>query len=137
MIRTISAMAEDVENGNESPFEALANLKTLEKDLKDAISYVMEFAVAEGSKYEKTFIKGDHQFTLVNGRRNFNFKNIKNWSDKKAELKAIEDLHKTAWQQYQNGINAITQDGEILQMPEVTYSKDSISVKLFSNLIKK
>jgi len=138
MIRQIGAMAQDVEDGNESPFEALANLKNLESNLKEALKFIMEFAVHEGSKYEKTFIQGDHQFTYMNGRRTFNFKNLQEWSDKKAELKLIEDKYKTAWQQKESrGILSVSEDGEVLELPEVTYSKDVLSVKLFANLISK
>lgn len=137
MIRQIGAMAQDVEDGNESPFEALANLKNLESNLKEALKFIMDFAVHEGSKYEKTFIQGDHQFTYMNGRRTYNFKGIKEWADKKAELKLIEDKYKQAWMQKENGLMSVNTDGEVLELPEVTYSKDVLSVKLFANLISK
>ncbi len=135
--QTISQMVVDAENGDESPFEAIANLKDLDNLLKDAIKYIMEIAISDASKYEKTFNLGDHQFTYVNGRQNFNFKNIKEWSDKKSELKKLEDKYKANWSSYKNGITGITKDGEILEVPEVTFGKDILQVKINHNLISK
>lgn len=135
--QTISQMVVDTENGNESPFESLANLKDLDNLLKDAIKYIMEIAISDASKYEKTFNLGDHQFSYINGRKTFNFKNIKEWSEKKSELKKLEDKYKANWSSYQNGITGISNDGEVLEIPEVTFGKDILQVKINHNLISK
>ena len=63
LISAVSRMCEDVEKGEESPLEALANLKELESNMKDAIKFVMEYAVDEATKYEKTFNLKDHQLS--------------------------------------------------------------------------
>ena len=136
LISAVSRMCEDVENGEESPLEALANLKELEKTMKDAIQFVMKYAVDEASKYEKTFNEGDHQFTLVNGRRTFSFKNIKEWNEINKQKKSCEDKYKQLWMSAKNGVTCITDDGEIVDLPDVTYAKDSVSVKVNHNIVK-
>ncbi len=137
LTHTIIKICKCVEDGTESPFEALANFKRLEKELKDAIKFTNEYAVAEAEKYnDKTFNQGDHQFTLVSGRRSFSFKNIVEWADQKKELSEIELKYKTAFASYEKGLTLINDDAEVMQMPEVTYSKDVLSVKIDYNIIK-
>lgn len=135
--QTIIKISKCVEEGTESPFEALANFKRFEKVLKDAIKFVNEYAVTEAEKYnDKTFNQGDHQFTLVKGRRSFSFKNIDEWADQKKQLSEIEQKYKTAFASYEKGLTLINDDAEVMQMPEVTYSKDVLSVKIDFNLDK-
>ena len=136
LISTVSRMCEDVENGEESPLEALANLKELESNMKDAIKFVMEYAVDEATKYEKTFNHKDHQFTLVNGRRTFSFKNIQEWDAINKQKKSCEDKYKQLWMSAQNGVTCITDDGEVIELPKVTFASASVSVKVNHNIIK-
>lgn len=136
LISAVSRMCEDVEKGEESPLEALANLKELESNMKDAIKFVMEYAVDEATKYEKTFNLKDHQFTLVNGRRTFSFKNIQEWDTINKQKKSCEDKYKQLWMSAQNGVTCITDDGEVIELPKVTYSSASVSVKVNHNIIK-
>ena len=137
LTETIYRICNCVKDGTESPFEALANFKRFEKELKDAINFVNEYAVAEAEKYnEKTFDQGDHQFTLIKGRRSFSFKNIDEWNEQKNLLKDIEQKYKSAYASYEKGITLINNDAEVMQMPEVKYSKDILSVKIDFNLDK-
>lgn len=133
MIDTIAKMCENTDDGKQSPFEALGYLKELDNTIKEALKYVMKVAIDEAKYEDKTFINGLHQFTKVNGRAIYNFKNIKEWSDIKSNLKEVEDKYKTAFRNYSNGIQNVTNDGEVLDLPEVKYTADTLSVKLNAN----
>ena len=135
MIDQLCRLVTNVEDEKESPFEALAYFKALESFIKDAQKQVMEVALHDSRFEDKTFSKGSHQFTKVNGRTVWNFKKLKDWSDTKQQLKSIEDKYKTAFRNSQNGLTLITGDGEVLELPEVTYTKDTLSIKLDSNKI--
>lgn len=48
---------------------------------------------------------------------------------KEAELKALKDRYQSAWENKQRGLLAVTEDGEELQLPTVSYRKSSMIVK--------
>lgn len=133
IINTIGKMSNDVNDGIESPYEALAHLKELDVELKQALKFITQVAVEEAKYEDKTFNKGEHTFTKVNGRRIFNFKEIPSWIEAKEQLTEIETKHKGAYSQYEKGIRSVNEDGELLELPKVTYTSDTISVKLYSN----
>ena len=133
MIDQLSKLVTNVEEEIESPFEALTYFKTLESFIKDAQKQVMEVALHESRYEDKTFSKGDHQFTKMNGRTIWNFKKLKDWTETKSHLKVIEDKYKTAFRNSQNGLTLVTSDGEVLELPEVSYTKDTLSIKMNAN----
>ncbi len=133
MIQTITNMSNDVNEGVESPFVALALLKELDVELKEAIKFTTKVAVEEAQHYDKTFVDGEHTFTKVNGRRVFNFKEIPDWVEQKKTLSEIETKHKQAFNQYEKGLRMVDENGEIVQPALCTFTNDTISVKLYSN----
>ena len=48
---------------------------------------------------------------------------------KKQELTEIESKYKGAFQSFERGLKQVTDDGEIIELPKVSYSKDSLIVK--------
>lgn len=133
MIDQLSKLVSNVEDEKESPFEAITYFKALESFIKEAQKQVMEVALHESQYEDKTFTKGEHTFTKMSGRAIWNFKNLKDWSDSKAKLKLIEDKYKTAYRNSQNGLMNVTSDGEEMELPVVTYTKDTLSVKVNAN----
>jgi len=93
----------------------------------------MDVALHESQYEDKTFSKGEHQFTKMSGRSLWNFKKLKDWSESKAKLKSIEEGYKSAFRNYQQGLTIITSDGEVLELPEVTYTRDTLSIKMNAN----
>jgi hypothetical protein len=133
MIDQLCKLVDNVEEGIESPFEALSHLKEIDVFIKDAQKQVMEVALHESQYEDKTFIKGDHQFTKMSGRTIWNFKKLKDWKQSKDNLKSIEDKYKTAFKNSQNGLTMVTNDGEVLELPEVSFTKDTLSIKMNIN----
>lgn len=135
MIDTICKMVENVEEGTESPFEAIAYLKELSTIISASQKQVMEVAIHESRFEDKSFSKGDHIFTKVSGRAIYNFKKLADWKLAKDNLTEIETKYKTAFRNYSNGLTNVTEDGEVLQLPEVKHTSDTISIKLNANKI--
>lgn len=135
MIDTICKMVENVEEGTESPFEAIAYLKELNTIILESQKQIMDVVIHESRYEDKTFSKGDHVFTKVSGRAIYNFKKLSDWKQAKDNLTQIETKYKTAFRNYSNGLTNVTDDGEVLQMPEVKHTNDTISIKLNANKI--
>lgn len=130
---SIKQIVEDVINGEESGLKAFAKLKTFLKDVEDCVKAVEPYALEEAEKYEKTFSVDGFIFEKRQGGKRWNFKNIPEWSEAKANLTAIEDRAKATFSAYQHKLNVADDDGEIPTLPEVTYSKDSLIVKGSNN----
>ena len=96
----------------------------------------MEVAIHESRFEDKSFSKGDHIFTKVSGRAIYNFKKLADWKHAKDNLTEIETKYKTAFRNYSNGLTNVTEDGEVLQLPEVKHTSDTISIKLNANKIE-
>ncbi len=125
----IGELVQNVIDGQEDPLKALIVLKNLEKEVKEGLKVISPAAQDEAEKYEKTFQYHGHELTRTEGRRTFNFKKIPEWMKKSTELKEMEAMYKQAYASYEKGITPVSEDGEVIPLPEVTYSKSSISVK--------
>lgn len=82
----------------------------------------------EAAAYQNEY-KGA-KFEFRSGGKTFNFKNIPDVEQKENELKELKSLYQSAWENKQKGLLAATEDGEELQLPEVSYRKSSMIVKL-------
>lgn len=128
-------LTESVQRGEECPLKVYAILTEIEKSLKESIKTVKELALEEASKYpEKTFISGDHQFTLKEGSRRFDFKHIEEWKSAKEMLTGIEQKYKSAYQSSLNNVMNVTDSGEVLELPKVTYTAPAIICKFNKNI---
>ena len=92
-------------------------------------AYGMAKQYFKKANYEKNFVKDGFKFEKRNGAKRFDFKHLAEWSDKKAELTEIESKYKGAFQSFERGLKQVTDDGEIIELPKVSYSKDSLIVK--------
>lgn len=108
------------ENGNVSKHEALANLVRLNEVINNAITE-LKVSVAD----EKCTILGV-EFTPMNGRTMYEFKQDEVWSDLSKKLKQREDLLKTALKS-----DETIYDSEGCEVPkvEINYSKSSLTIK--------
>lgn len=125
----VTQLAVDAVQGIESPFKALAIIKEYEKTVKEAKEAIEAVAQEEASKYPKEFEKDGYQFTKREGSKRFDFKHIPEWQDAERSKKDIEGKYKSAWQNSQRNIGLVSEDGEILELPKVTFTKDSLLIK--------
>jgi len=128
-ILNIDQLAQDVLEGIEDPLKAYGIAKDFLKKATEALKLIEEAALEEASKYEKTFDYQDFKFEQRNGSKRFDFKHIKEWADKKAELSDVEKKYKAAYNSFQNNLNSVTEDGEVIELPKVSQGKDSLIVK--------
>jgi hypothetical protein len=126
----IDLVIRNVDLGFTNSLEAFACFRELEKRFNEAKKQIDELAYNESEKYDKTFKIGSYQFTRVEGRKQFDFKNIDEWKVAKENLVQIEAKYKSVYENNKNGISSLNeQTGEVLQIPIVTFSKSSLSVK--------
>jgi DNA mismatch repair ATPase MutL len=131
-------LVEDAENGEESPFKAMAILQELQKEIKECMDQIKPIVIQEAAKYDKTFEKDGFKIEQRNGRRTWNYKGIPEWMQKEKEKKEIEETAKEMYSLYEKGKLVVDQEtGEMPSLPEVTYSEDVVVIKnLGSSLIR-
>ncbi len=126
----LKELVQNVLDGEESGLVALAVLKEQLNIIKECITQVEPTAFDEAESYgEKKFKHKDLMIERRNGKKNFNFKGITEWQQADATKKAVEAKAKAAYSNYENNVESVTPDGEIVQLPIVTYSKDSLIIK--------
>lgn len=111
------------------PLEVFANLKEYEKGFKEVLNLAKEQAIEEAEKYEKTFELKGFKFERQQGRAIYNFKGLKEWQEAEAVKKQVEAKAKNAFNAYKLGNDVISEDGELQQLPEVSYTSDVLKVK--------
>jgi len=122
-------LLQDVMDGNESPFKALFELKQQLATIKTAIEVVEVEAFNQAEYEDKTFIKDGYKIEKRNGAKRWNFKACKDYQIAKDNLSEIEDGLKTNYKLWESGKSAVDEFGEVGDVPQVTYSKDSMIIK--------
>lgn len=126
----IPQLIQDVLDGNENPLKAYAILKELSSDIAKAIKEIEDYAHDEASKFgEKTFETMDWKFEIREGSRRMSFKNIEHWNELNKQIKEKESLYKQATLAYEKGKTIVDEDGEVVPVAEVTFTKPSLIVK--------
>lgn len=130
LIEMMRNMAADVVQGVEDPIKAYAELKRVEAVLKDCIGAITDDLLNEASKHDKTFEMYGCKFEQRNGATRYDFKDIPEWVQLNAELKAFEAKSKEAYKAMQSGLVVFnTEDGTEFPLPKVSNSRDSVTVK--------
>lgn len=119
----------DTQEGKMNALDAFADLKALIAEATDALKEVEPLAMTEAYKYDKTFEHRGLKFTRTDGRRLYNYKNIPEWVEQEAKLKAIEQEAKDAAEQLAKGNILAGDDGVVKQAAIVTITKSTLSVK--------
>jgi len=125
----MSELVDNVENGIESPFIGLSKLRELKKTIEDCIKQIEPIAIDEATKYDKSFEIDGLKIEQRNGAKIFSFKKCESWVIYDKARKECEERLKLAYKSFENGLTSVTEDGEVLELPEVTYRKDSIIIK--------
>lgn len=125
---------EAVINGEKPALEAYVELTEIGKLLDSVKKGVQDEAITEIEKHGK----GVHELYGAkiqhkNGAAMYDFKHIPEWAEKKADLAKLEDSYKALYRAKYLGDFAKVEDGEVMELPKVTYRKDSIQVTLLNN----
>lgn len=120
-----------MQEGEINPLEAYANAKKIADEEQQYIEEMHAQAIEEAKKYqEKQFVFKDFQFEKRQGSKRFDFKNISEWKIAKENIASIEEKYKIAWEASTKAkMHSVSEDGEVMELPQVTYSKDVIIVK--------
>jgi hypothetical protein len=131
-INQIMELAFAVERGEADPLAAFAELSKIEKVAKEAKEQIKEQAIAEAAKYAERAIPIAGVIVekkAAAGR--WSFANIRAWSEAKANLAAIEERAKAAYQAAQKfGAITATEDGEVVELPTYQSVGETLAVKI-------
>lgn len=131
-ISQLSELVQNVIDGEESPLKAYGVLKDIEKHVKKCIKEIEDQAINEAHKFDKTFTDSGYKFERRNGAQRWDFSNVLEIQEAKANLKMLEAKYKSAYKSKSNGVEVFDHStGELLQLPTVTHSKDSLILKGF------
>lgn len=108
-----------IDGGEVSKHEALANLVRLNEVISNAIT-----EIKESVSNEKVNVLGV-EFTPVNGRTMYNFKEDEVWSNLSKQLKDREEILKTALKSEEP---IFTEYGEVPKV-STSYTKSSLTIK--------
>jgi hypothetical protein len=124
-----------MQDGEISPLEAYAMAKQIDAEHQQYLEEMQAQAIEESKKWqEKSFAFKGFQFEKRQGSKRFDFKNISEWKQAKENISAVEEKYKLAWEASSKAkMHSVTEDGEVLELPLVTYSKDVIIVKPLKN----
>lgn len=121
---------QDVIDGNEDPVKAYVELRKADNEVKNALEEINGAFMDEVQKEGATFKRHGAQFIRKNGTTRYSFKNIPIWIEANKAQKDIEAAAKLAYKNSQSGNMSISKDGEVVELPLVTFSSDSVAFKL-------
>lgn len=123
-----------VEEGYLPILDAVLDFRAQRKECEAYIEAVKSFEqeheeqIRTQIEYNEGIYKGA-RFEVRNGGRTFNYKGIKEWQIASENLKEIEEKYKQAFISKEKGLLPVDENGELLELPEVNYRKDSIIIK--------
>ena len=126
----VAHLLQEVEEGNISALSTYGNLKRCHALYAEAIKQIEPTAHDESNNYsEKTFSDSGFVFEKRNGGIRFDYKHIQAWQEAVKVKKDVEEKCKLAYQALQLKLLVGTEDAEVVDIPRVTYSKDSLIVR--------
>jgi len=126
----VAHLLQEVEDGNIPALSTYGNLKRCQALYAEAIKQIEIYAFDEANNYsEKTFKDSGFVFEKRNGGIRFSFKHIEEWNEAEKTKKEIEERSKQAYFAMQRSLLVGTENGEIVEVPKVTYTKDSLIVR--------
>ncbi len=129
MITDTAELVQEVMDGKFSPYKALHFLKDYQKVIKEQIEIVEIEAFNQAQYEDKTFEKDGFKIEKRNGRKTWNFKGCESFLKANDELEKIKSDLKANFTQWEKGKQVVDENGEIGEVPQVTYAKDSLIVK--------
>ena len=116
--------------GDTPALKQYAKLCEIEKEIKTAKADMLESVQYELDKQPKTFNEYGYTFEKRAGGRMYDYKHLKEWQTYSKALKNCEERFRAALQGRHVGFKySVTEDGEVVELPKVTYKRDSLTVK--------
>ena len=125
----IEILSEKALNGDADPLDTFILLRDMKKKIEDALKQVEDAAIIEAAKYGKSFEHNGYKIGLRDGSKRFTYKGIIDWDKADADKKKVEEMLKMSWASNEKGIQSITDDGEVIPVPKVSYGKSSITLE--------
>tara|TARA_R110002012_G_C11299572_1_gene573149 strand:+ start:116 stop:520 length:405 start_codon:yes stop_codon:yes gene_type:complete len=122
-------LVQEVIDGNCSPYEATYFIKEEIKKLKEHLEIVHAEAQNQSIYEDKTFEKDGFKMEKRNGRKVWNFKGCESYKIAKDNLTEIENDLKDNFNQWEKGNTVTNEDGVIMEVPKVTYTKEVLIIK--------
>jgi hypothetical protein len=122
--------------GELSNLDALIEMRNHRQELEKNLKLIKDFEdnrineiAYEASQYPEGY-KG-FKIKMINGRKNYFFKNIPEWNACKEILENCEKRYKMMFEAKIKGLvhANISEEGEELPLPQITYSKSWLSVE--------
>lgn len=131
LVTNLQEVLSAVQDGREDALSFYAQLKELEKEIKDSLTIIDPIVEDESGAYsEKVFFDHGFQFEKRQGGKRFSFKGIPTWDEAEKFKKELEEKFRLAWLSREKGTVIYDDEtGEEVPIPSVTYSKDSLIVK--------
>ena len=130
----ISELIEKIDNGDVTPGKGLIELKKIEQELKSQLYAISDEirAIEQDAQIEIEELGGiidGYKVQFRNGGYSYDFSDIEEVVKAKELLKELEKKYITAFQMKQKGMIPITDDGEVLAVPNAKPRKGSIIIK--------
>lgn len=131
IIEILQDLNDAVLNGDKEALPTFIELKGVEKLLKQVLTGMQDAAIDEAERYGK----GEHElngakFQVKNAAGRWDYKECKEWADKKDELGQIEEALKALYKARHFGDLARVDDGEVMELPKYSQGKTTIAIKL-------
>lgn len=136
MQEQMAEIAIQYDNGDLEVLDALTYLEQYKAPLTECLELIKGFkdqnqsAIGDSAADYKDGYRG-YKIEVRNGGKMYNFKKIEAWQEAEANKKKVELKYKTmlAARLAGNPLANISEDGEELTLPEITYRKDSVVMK--------
>lgn len=132
MLHTVT----QAQNGDIKHLDALIVLEAHRQQIDHSLSIIKEFKhdyfdqiSQEATEHNNLYRQ--HSIETRNGGKNFDYKHIPEWVEAETQKKQIEAKYKSMYNAKINGNphSNISQEGEELPLPKITYRKSSIIIK--------
>jgi hypothetical protein len=132
IMNSLADYAIQQEGGAIDALAAYITLSRIEKMAADLKGQVKDQAMSEAAKWnEKTFNYFGVEVQKKAAAGRWDFKGLKDWQSAKANLSAIEERAKAAYQQATKfGATTVTADGEEVELPTYTAGGETLAIKL-------
>lgn len=106
----------------------LHEMQVYKEFLESELKQIKQFQNDNLDKIEWQSYNG-YEYKVVTGGKTYDFKNISDWVEADLNKKKIEKDAKLAFDIYQStGQRPITEDGELIPLPEINYRKSYLRV---------
>lgn len=123
----IENLLNNVEDGELSASWAFVVIKEELDFLQDCMDQLKPQVIEEVRSFPVTH--GALRVEYMPGTRRYSFDHLDDYKHLKQKIKSLECDYKMAYSAYESGRSILNeQTGEILQLPHVTYTKDTVKV---------